>query len=104
MANKRIRKELIEGMEALTEIGAVKGVTMRTFKEQLLPEPPAYIPEEIKAIRAKFGISQAVFADLLNVSVSTLQKWEQGRKKPSATAYKLLEIVNSNGLNILINT
>ena len=36
MANKRLRQELIEGMEALAEIGAVDGATMRDFREDLL--------------------------------------------------------------------
>ncbi len=102
MANKRLRKELIEGMEALTRIGVVDNMTMREFRTDLLEPPPAYSPDEIKEIREGFHVSQSVFALLMNVSLSTVQKWEQGQKEPSASAYKLLEIVKYNGLSILI--
>lgn len=103
MANKRLRQELVEGMEALAEIGAVDGATMRDFREDLLSPPPAYSPDGIRDIRESFGVSQAVFAALMNVSLSTVQKWEQGQKAPSAPAYKLLEIVKQNGLSILVS-
>lgn len=103
MANKRLRQELIEGMEALAEIGAVDGATMRDFREDLLSPPPAYSPDGIREIRESFGVSQAVFAALMNVSLSTVQKWEQGQKAPSAPACKLLEIVKQNGLSILVS-
>ena len=103
MANKRLKQELIEGMQALVNIGAIDGATMRDFRDDLLSPPPAYSPDGIRKIRESFGVSQAVFAALMNVSLSTVQKWEQGQKVPSAPAYKLLEIVKKNGLGILVN-
>ncbi len=102
MANKRLRKELIEGMEALMEIGAVSGVTMREFRKDLISPPVKLSPKAITKLRESFGLSQAVFAALLNVSVSTVQKWEQGQKSPSAPASKLLELVKREGLSILL--
>jgi len=46
-------------------------------------------------------VSQAVFAALLNTSVSTVQKWEIGQKRPTGTALKLLRLVQKNGLDIV---
>ena len=103
MAHQRLRQELIEGMESLAQIGAVDGATMREFRSDLLAPPPAFSAHAIRKIRESFGVSQAVFAALLNVSLSTVQKWEQGQKAPSAPAYKLLDIVRQKGLSILVS-
>ncbi len=42
--------------------------------------------------RQKTGLSQSRFAELLGVSVRTLQDWEQGRRKPSRAAMSLIQI------------
>jgi putative transcriptional regulator len=42
--------------------------------------------------RQKTGLSQSRFAELLGVSVRTLQDWEQGRRNPSQAARSLIEI------------
>lgn len=41
--------------------------------------------------------SQAVFAAYLNTSVSTVQKWERGEKRPHGPSLKLLSVVESKG-------
>jgi putative transcriptional regulator len=50
----------------------------------------------VSSIREKTGLSQAVFAKLLGVSVRTLQEWEQGRRAPSGAARTLLRIAAKN--------
>lgn len=47
---------------------------------------------DIAQIREKTGLSQARFAQLLGVSVRTLQDWEQGRRAPSGAARTLLMV------------
>lgn len=44
------------------------------------------------SIRKNLGLSQSKFAKLLGISVSTLQNWEQGRRKPEGPAKVLLNI------------
>jgi putative transcriptional regulator len=53
-------------------------------------------PADIKSIREKLGMSQSEFAMMIGVSVSTLQNWEQGRRKPEGPARALLKIVSKN--------
>ena len=48
------------------------------------------------AARKETGLSQVQFAELLGVSVCTLQGWEQGRKQPSGAARTLLAIARPN--------
>ena len=50
----------------------------------------------VTSIREKTGLSQARFAQLLGVSVRTLQDWEQGRRAPSGAAKTLLMIADKN--------
>lgn len=46
--------------------------------------------------REKSGLSQAKFAELLGVSVRTLQDWEQGRREPNAAAKTLIKVAELN--------
>lgn len=73
-------------------------VTLRNFDRLYLPLVEPLEPEQIKKIREASHVSQAVFARLLNTSVSTVQKWEIGQKKPAGTALKLLHLVQKRGL------
>lgn len=50
----------------------------------------------VVSIRERTGLSQARFAELLGVSVRTLQEWEQGRRAPSGAARTLLLIAQKN--------
>ena len=50
----------------------------------------------VAAIRERTGLSQPRFAELLGVSVRTLQEWEQGRRAPSGAARTLLVIAARN--------
>ena len=49
------------------------------------------VPAVVSARNAS-GLSQAQFAELLGISVRTLQKWEQGEREPSGAARSLIRI------------
>lgn len=55
----------------------------------------------VSSIREGTGLSQARFAQLLGVSVRTLQEWEQGRRAPSGAARTLLLIAGTNPAALL---
>ncbi len=62
---------------------------------------PAIAPAAIKQLRESNKVSQPVFARYLNISESTVEKWETGAKTPSGAALKLLAIDQKHGLQIL---
>ena len=96
----RMIKEALETMRGLHDIGTVDKQTLRDFETQCLP-PPAYTAEMIRHLRDNLHISQAVFAAYLNASISTVQKWENGDKKPSGEAARLLSVIERKGLDVL---
>lgn len=55
----------------------------------------------VASVRERTGLSQARFAELLGVSVRTLQEWEQGRRAPSGAARTLLLIAQKNPAALL---
>jgi len=48
---------------------------------------------DIRRVRELFGMSQSQMAIFLNISVKTLQNWEQGRRGPTGPAQTLLRIM-----------
>ena len=81
--------------------GALDQFTLRELDPLWLPPIEQLQPAEIKLIRERAHVSQAVFARLLNTSLSTVQKWEIGQKRPAGTALKLLHLVQKRGLEVV---
>jgi putative transcriptional regulator len=54
--------------------------------------------KNVKRIRAKLWLTQSQFADLLGLSVRTVQDWEQGQNTPGAPAAALLKLADSGAL------
>ena len=86
-----------ETAKGLHKVGVLDQVTLREFDRLCLPPIELLGPEQIKQIREATRVSQAVFAAILNTSLSTVQKWENGQKRPTATALKLLHLVQKRG-------
>jgi len=58
-----------------------------------VPAPPPEIPaKEVASLRAKTGMSPAEFPGVLSVSAKTVQRWEQGERKPSHAALRMLQV------------
>jgi putative transcriptional regulator len=85
-------------MEALHDVGAIDKRTMRCFDVACLTPVTPMTPRQIKAIREREHVSQAVFANYLNVTSSLVSKWERGEKRPAGASLKLLSLVEKNGL------
>ena len=77
-------------VESIKEAGKIK-------RGELTPSRRfEFSPLDIKTIREKLNKSQSEFALMIGVSVSTLQNWEQGRRKPEGPAKALLKVASKN--------
>lgn len=85
----------------LHQVNAIDTQTMLDFDAKCLPPVKHYSARQIKLIRLRNKVSQAVFAAYLNTTASTIQQWEQGLKKPSGISLKVLNLVDHHGLNYL---
>lgn len=105
MSKKKFRSDAFEAIHSMAEglyrSGAIDKVTMREFDDTCLNSVPHFTPKQIKKIREQSHVSQPIFAQYLNTSESTIQKWENGTKQPSGMALKLLSIVQKFGLEVL---
>jgi putative transcriptional regulator len=99
--DKSILEMVHDSAKDLHEAGAMKETTLREFDALCLPPVKEYTAVQIKRIRLKNKASQAVFAAYLNTGKSTVQKWEQGQKKPNGPSLKLLNLVAEKGLEVL---
>jgi putative transcriptional regulator len=72
-----------------------------TFTKKQLDKLGVVVPEvevspaRIREIRQKTRLSQSVFAEALNVSVSAVRQWEQGKRSPSGSTKVLLELLQN---------
>lgn len=90
---RKLTSAMAEVVEAL-ESGDTRRLTVR---EVTLPEPPRqYDGKAVRATRDLLGVSQEIFARLVGVSTVLVQSWEQGVRKPSAMACRLLDEINAN--------
>lgn len=90
---------LKEGLEGA--IAYEKGLSKRARVKKIridttdIPQnPKEYQAGDIKNLRNKLNCSQNLFAVYLNVSLNTIQAWEQGTRSPSHAALRLLEIID----------
>ena len=90
-----------ETARGLHAAGVMDALTMREFDALCLSPIEEYSAEQIKQLRLRFKASQAVFAAYLNTSASTVQKWEQGKKRPNGPSLKLLNLADRKGLEVL---
>lgn len=100
----RILAELLETAESLSVYGVMSKTDLANVRA-LCQQPPEYTPDRIIGIRTKKAkMSQAAFATFLNVSVSTVQKWESptAGKRPSGAAAKLIQLVETKGIEVLV--
>ena len=98
-AGTDIGRKLIAGLrdfrDALASSEPLAGkFVIRTMAVNL--KPKEFPPDRVRKTRGALAASQSVFAQLLGVSVKTVQSWEQGLARPSGMATRFLDEVQRN--------
>jgi putative transcriptional regulator len=95
-----VAEQIRNGLEEA--ISHAKGeITLKMTTIETPDKPPDVDAEELTKLRLKSGLSQAVFARMLNVSTKTVQSWEQGQRKPSQAALRLIQVFRQNPSGLL---
>ena len=84
---EKVFNEIMISLEEAGEIAEGKKKPSRSF---------SYSAMDIKAIRKKLKLTQKNLAELMGISVRTLQNWEQGRRKPEGPAMAFLKVASSD--------
>ena len=100
--SSRILAEMHETARGLRGAGLISKRRMSEIESLCHLDVPEMSPAQIRSLRRKARVSQAVFAAVLNTSVSTVQKWEVGDKRPSGPSLKLLNLIERKGLDAVL--
>ena len=98
----RESSDLLESAsQALAMVRGSKLVGGRISVRQAPAEPRPRDKKDIVKLRERLNFSQGMLARALNVSASTVQAWEAGRRIPSDAALKLLAIAEKHPEDLL---
>ena len=91
--------KIVAAIEEATQILRSEGLssprlTVRTYKAP--PACRAFGPRDVKRVRDRLGVSQAVLARFLGVNVNTVRSWEQGKRLPQPIACRFLEEIEAD--------
>src|ERR1700738_4150399 len=103
---RRLTKALLETAKDMRKGGiidaaAYKKITMRHLAEIGAPRDPL-TGEYIRTLRERARLSQAVFAQLLNLTVGYVSQLERGAKRPTGPALVLLNVIRRKGIEAIL--
>ena len=104
--NRRLTEELLETAKEMRASGlmskaAHEKITIRHLGESL---SVAVVPsgKEIRAMREKANLSQAVFARYLKLTTGYVSQLERGAKRPTGPALVLLDVIRRKGIEAIL--
>lgn len=100
----RMLADMIDTAADLNRHGLLSRDDMAQIRALCEP-PPVYTAERVAQVRVQRArMSQSVFAEFLNVSVSAVQKWEspESGKHPTGAAAKLIQLIDKRGVEVLL--
>jgi putative transcriptional regulator len=95
MADDQLRSGLIDKMEH-------QKITLRHLGPEALSISEPISGPEIRTLRERAHLSQAVFARYLNLTVGYVSQLERGTKQPKGPALTLLNVIRHKGFEAIL--
>lgn len=105
--SNRLTRALLETADDFAEGGLIDAETHRRITLRLIPESeraieiPVPSGEDIRAMREKANLSQAVFARRLHLTAGYISQLERGVKRPKGPALVLLDLIRKRGIDAI---
>lgn len=103
----RLAAALLETADDMRRVGVLDAathgkITLRHLgdKAETIPEP--ITGDEIRSLRERAHLSQAVFARYLNLTVGYVSQLERGAKRPTGPALVLLNVIRRRGIEAIL--
>jgi putative transcriptional regulator len=105
--NHRLTEELLETAQDMRASGLIskaahQKITMRHLSDVPAASPAVLSGKEIRALREKANLSQAVFARYLKLTVGYVSQLERGAKRPTGPALVLLDVIKRKGIEAIL--
>jgi putative transcriptional regulator len=106
-SNRRLTEELLETAQDMRTSGlmskaAHEKITMRHLGGEFTSSPATLSGKEIRALREKANLSQAVFSRYLKLTVGYVSQLERGAKRPTGPALVLLDVIRRKGIEAIL--
>lgn len=104
--NSRLAKALVETADDMRKAGLLdwathEKITLRHLGPKNMPMVAPITGAQIRSMRARARMSQAVFARHLNVTVGYVSQLERGTKQPTGAALALLNVIKRRGIEAI---
>jgi putative transcriptional regulator len=103
----RLTTALLETADDMRRVGVMDAathgkITLRHLGERAGGAPEPITGDEIRALRERARLSQAVFARYLNLTVGYVSQLERGAKRPTGPALVLLDVIRRKGIEAIL--
>ena len=96
---KKTLDDLAEGKTAVVlapKVADFETLRHRLLKHKVGTHQVKLRDVDVRALRARLGMSQEVFAGRYGLDIATVRNWEQGRTTPEGPAATLLQLIDSD--------
>ncbi|SRR6266536_944362 len=105
--NRRLTEELLETVREMHASGlmtkaAHEKITMRHMGDAARTAKVTLTGPEIRALRQRANLSQAVFARYLHLTTGYVSQLERGAKRPTGPALVLLDVIRRKGIEAIL--